>query len=112
MSGRPTLYTPVIADLILDELCSGRSLTDVCGDPAIPSIRTVNLWAREDREGFRARYHDAREIGCYTLADQVLDIADDSRDDWTLRRSKDGTTEFAVDHGNIKRSRLRVDTRR
>ena len=75
----------------------------------MPSIRTVNLWAQENREGFKERYRDAREIGCYTLAYQVLDIADDSRDDRTLRRSKDCTPEFAVDQGNIKRSRLRVD---
>jgi hypothetical protein len=109
---RFTRYTPEIADLLLDELCDGRLLADVCGDPAMPSVRTVNQWVQADREGFKARYHDAREIGCYTLADQVLDIADDHRNDWTLRRSQDGNTELVVDHDNIKRSRLRVDARR
>src|SRR5207244_345214 len=111
LMARFTLYTPLIADLILEELCSGRSLSDICGDPAMPSIRTVNQWALEDREGFKERYRDARDIGCYTLAYQVLDIADDSRHDRTLRRSKDGTTEFAIDQGNIKRSQLRVNAR-
>jgi transposase-like protein len=111
LMARYMLYTPELAELILDELCNGRTLADVCGDPAMPSIRTVNQWVRENREGFNIRYRDAREIGCYTLADQALDIADDCRDDWTERQRKDGTIEFVVDQGNIKRSRLRVDTR-
>jgi hypothetical protein len=78
----------------------------------MPSIRTVNQWVQEDREGFKARYRDAREIGCYTIADQVLDIADDGRNDRTLRRGKDGTTEIVTDQANVKRSRLRCDARR
>jgi hypothetical protein len=93
---RFTRYTPEIADLLLDELCDGRLLADVCGDPAMPSVRTVNQWVQADREGFKARYHDAREIGCYTLADQVLDIADDRRNDWILRRSQTAPTSSSL----------------
>jgi hypothetical protein len=109
---RFTLFTSEIADLILDELCSGRSLADLCGDPGMPSIRTVNQWVQEDRDGFAARYHEARDIGCRTVADQILNIADDTSRDWTERRSHDGATEFVVNRENIKRSRLRFDARK
>jgi hypothetical protein len=111
LMARYALYTPEIAELILDELCSGRSLADICGDPAMPSIRTVHLWVQQDREGFGARYRDARDIGCSTLAGQMLQIADDTSADRTERRNKDGTIEFVVDQGIIKRSLVRIGTR-
>jgi terminase small subunit-like protein len=50
--GRPTLYTAEIADLILDGLGDGRTLTDVCDEPCMPSRGTVRLRERENREGF------------------------------------------------------------
>ena len=108
---RFTLYTPEIADLILDELCSGRSLADLCGDPGMPSLRTIHQWAQEDRDGFRARYREARDIGCHTLAGQILIIADDASRDWTERRRDDGTTELVFNPENVKRSALRINAR-
>ena len=108
---RYTLYTPELAELILDELCSGRTLADVCGDPGMPSIRTVNLWVLQNREGFRAPYHEAREIGWLTLSDQMLKIADDCRQDRTLRRNKDGSCEFVVNLAAIRRAQQQINTR-
>jgi hypothetical protein len=106
-----TLYTPELAELILDELCIGRTLADVCSDPGMPSIRTVHHWVLYDREGFRARYHEAREIGCHTRSDQMLDIADDCRNDRTLRRNKDGSCEFVVNLAAFKRAGQRIGAR-
>ncbi len=42
------------------------------------------------------------------LFDEALEIADDASGDWTV--DKDG--KKGVDHENIQRSRLRVDTRK
>jgi hypothetical protein len=109
---RWTCYTPEIAELILDEMSNGRTLTEICSDPGMPSIRTVYQWAKQDREGFKALYHEARDFGCYTLSDQLFDIARDSRNDWTERRNKDGSTERVLDHENIKRSQLVCDVGR
>jgi hypothetical protein len=66
----------------------------------------------EDREGFAARYNRARSFGYQAMGDRMIDIADDGRNDWQMRRRKDGTAEFVVDHENIMRSRLRCDVRR
>jgi hypothetical protein len=63
MSGRPTLYTAEIAERILDALVNGRSLSALCKDQGMPPPSTVLDWVREDREGFAARYQQAREAG-------------------------------------------------
>ena len=77
----------------------------------MPSRGTVRLWERENREGFAARYQTARELGCFILADHLLDIADNSRAEWILRRKPDGTTEVVFNHANIRRAQLRFNAR-
>src|SRR2546429_299117 len=52
---RPS-YTADIAELILDERAGGRTLTDVCRDPAMPAAGTVRQWVRDDRAGFAAHF--------------------------------------------------------
>lgn len=109
--GRPTEYTPEIAAAICARLAEGRSLRDVCSDDGMPSESTVRLWAIEDRGGFSAHYTKAREIGYHAMADELMDIADDGRNDWMERR---GSEDMGwVSNGeHIQRSRLRVDTRK
>lgn len=117
--GRPTLYTPATADLILGRLASGDSLKAICrSDDALPAESTVRLWVIDDRraegetEGFAARYARARDIGLDCMADELLDVADDGTNDFTRRAREDGSVVDAVDHEHISRSRLRVDTRK
>jgi hypothetical protein len=45
------------------------------------------------------------------MADELLHIADDSRNDWIDQRRGDETIRVA-DHEHIKRSQLRVETRK
>ena len=54
----------------------------------------------------------ARELGFHAMAGQTLAIADDGRSDWIVRRRKDGTAEITIDHEDVSRSRLRVNSRR
>ena len=114
--GRPAAYSAEIAEWILDGLSDGRTLLDICDDEGLPTSRTVHSWVTENREGFAARYHRAREIGCHTVADEILAIADDSRTDWVLRRTEagkpDGPVEVIFDHEHVRRCRLRIDARR
>lgn len=110
--GRPTVYSVELADAICRELSAGRSLTDVCNDAAMPDKTTVRLWACDDRQGFGARYQQARQFGYESLADEMLDIADDSRNDFVERRKANGEVAIVPDQEVITRSRLRVETRR
>jgi len=58
-----TLYTAAIADRILGELGAGRSLHDICRDDGMPHQDTVLNWVKHDRDGFAARYREARQCG-------------------------------------------------
>ncbi|MDR3469843.1 MAG: terminase small subunit protein [Xanthobacteraceae bacterium] len=112
MTGRPSDYTPELADRICNELITGRTLRDVCRDTGMPAESTVRLWAQVDRDGFAARYRRAREIGYHAMADEILEIADDARHDFVARKRGGGEGEPVVDHEHVSRSRLRVETRR
>jgi len=54
---------PKAADHVLRELRRGRSLGDICRDDGVPHIGTVMRWVAQDRDGFAARYREARQIG-------------------------------------------------
>jgi hypothetical protein len=112
LSGGPVPYSAELADRVLGELMEGRTLVDVCDDPGMPSKGTVLLWVRRNRDGFAARYKEAREIGSQIMVDELITIGDDSRRDQVRRRTEGGETDLVVDHENINRSRLRCENRR
>jgi terminase small subunit-like protein len=112
LRGRPTIYTVALAERICEQLCTGRTLRDVCRDLGMPDESTVRLWAQSDRDGFGARYRSAREIGYHAMADELLEIADDSRNDWIERQKANGNSEAVFDRDHVSRARLRVETRR
>lgn len=109
--GRPTEYTPEIADEICSLLACGRTLRDICRDDGMPPESTVRQWALDDREGFSARYAQAREIGYHSMADETLEIADDASNDW-METNGDDSEGWKANGEHIQRSRLRVDTRK
>jgi hypothetical protein len=110
---RDSDFTQEMADKICAMLADGVSLREVCRADDMPAESTVRHWALEDRNGFFAQYTKAREIGYMRMADELLEIADDGRNDWMQRRTEDGTTGDAVLNGeHVQRSRLRLDTRK
>lgn len=104
------MRTAELADKILSELETGRSLRDVCRDEGMPSEAMVRRWAREDAE-FGAQYARAREIGYHAMADELLEISDDGQNDWMERNGED-SDGWQVNGEHLQRSRLRVDTRK
>jgi len=75
------------------------------------AISTVELDGVQLGVRFHSFYTRAREIGYHRMADELIDIADDSSNDVMLKEGRNGTFA-AVDHENINRSRLKVDTRK
>lgn len=110
--GRPSDFTPELAGIICDRLASGRTLRDVCRDDDMPDESTVRKWALEDRGGFYPQYAQAREIGYQAMADEVLEISDDGRNDWVERQGEDDSKTYVLNGEHVQRSRLRVDTRK
>ena len=69
----------------------------------MPSRPTVYKWIDADTDGFADRYTRARDLGLDTIADQVLDIADEP-----VPTNEHGST----DSGAVADKRVRFDARR
>jgi hypothetical protein len=106
--GRPTKYTAKIADEICARLAEGESLNRICAADRMPQESTVRHWALEDREGFFAKYAQARLLQAQLMFDEMLVIADDGTNDTYV----DGEGNERTDHDVIARSKLRIDTRK
>jgi transposase-like protein len=109
--GPRTLYTPELAERILDELSGGRTLREVCRDPGMPTEGTVRWWVIENREDFAGRYAIARQAGDEAIADEILDIVDNRRHDWIVVEKPDGGIEKYLDPQRVRRAELRANAR-
>jgi hypothetical protein len=110
--GRPSTFTQEIADEICEQLIEGMSLRSICLSDEMPSAGTVCRWLAADAD-FREQYERAREAQADTLADEMLDIADDGTNDWMERKdSEDQSLGWRENGEAIGRSRLRLDTRK
>lgn len=110
-TGRPSIYSDALVDELCFRLMEGRSLKSICSDEDMPDQRTVFRWLLEpEKQSFRQKYEQAREIQMDTGVDETLDIADDGRNDWMMRRGKDDAG-WVTNGENVQRSKLRVDQR-
>ncbi len=108
-TGRPSKYTLDLAESICERLSSGESLTSICSAEGMPKRTTVVGWQGQ-HDGFSTAYARARVAYADAIFDEAIEIADDSSGDWTTKVVR-GEEAKVVDHENIQRSRLRVDTR-
>lgn len=76
-SGRPSKYTHAIAAEICARIVSGETLTRICEDDHIPSVVTVHDW-RANIPAFAKSYAHARAMSGSALADNALDILDET----------------------------------
>jgi hypothetical protein len=107
MTGRPSSFTQEIADEICERLAKGEPLTSICRDERMPATRTVSDW-KAAHETFSADFARAREEGFDAIAEQCLQIADETSQDTKIV----GEDEREVCNSEwISRSKLRVETR-
>lgn len=105
---RPSDYTPELAAEICGRLASGSPLSKICGgEENFPSLTTVYRWLQEKPE-FRELYARAREDQADTLADEILQIADEDPTTTVIEK----TGQIAFDGAAIAHQRLRVDARK
>lgn len=109
MSGRPLEYTQEMGDLICERIATHPlGLKRLCKKyDDMPAETTIQRW-RYRVSGFRLQYAQAKMLQADLLAEECLDISDDSRQD--IRVTEDGKT--MIDGEFVARSRLRVDTRK
>ncbi|WP_106797294.1 terminase small subunit protein [Rhizobium sp. H4] len=111
--GRPSKFSQALAEKICDRIADRESLRSICRDEAMPAKSTVLSWlADEDKAAFRARYALAREILADGFVDELVEIADDSSNDWIEKKNAAGETTGWQENGEaIRRSQLRIATR-
>lgn len=105
-AGRPTKYTDDLANEICDIIATtDRGLVSICKELNI-SPTAVYDWIDKHPE-FANKYARARELQADFLADQIIEISDDtSNDSIYTDKGEIPNTEW------ISRSRLRVDARK
>lgn len=106
-----TEYSEAVAQEICDRLANGESMVAICRDAHMPSQASVYRWLVADKGGFGEKYARAREAQADTLFNEILEIADDARNDWMEREGED-SAGWQANGEHIQRSRLRVDARK
>lgn len=106
--GRPSKFTPAIAQEIADRLSKGEPLAQICRDEHMPSVTTISTWKANDKD-FSESIARAREEGFDAIADECLKIADDSSNDYMLKKEGEDYARLNAEH--VQRSKLRVETR-
>ncbi len=107
--GRPTKYSPEMVDLICEKVATNdMGLPRLCKKyPEMPSEETIRRWLYNYPE-FRGKYAQAKIEQADFLAEQCLEIADDSSND--IKINDEGYETFNGEFA--ARSRIRIDTRK
>lgn len=109
-----TIFTQELADKICEHLVSGLSLRQIEALEGMPTKTTILRWLADDRfTSFRDQYARARDMQAEGMADEILEIADDGRNDWMEIQNRDGDNiGWRVNGEAVQRSRLRIDARK
>ncbi len=105
--GRPSDYTEDISIEICSRISDGESLRRICLDENMPNKATVFRWLHKNK-AFSDQYARAKEEQADTLADDILDIADNNANDTYI----DENGKVKIDSEVVARSRLKVDARK
>lgn len=105
-------FSPELFNTICERIAEGESLIKICQSEDMPSKTSVMRWLDNDElsaaHGLRDQYARAREALADVFAEEIVEIADDGRRDYTV----DEEGRETVDHDHIARARLRVDARK
>lgn len=104
-------YTEAVGLEICELVTEGKTLTAICAGENMPAARTVLRWLRDHAE-FATIYDRARQSRADAWAEEIIQIADDTSQDYTDRERSDGSTARVLDAEHVQRSRLRIDSRK
>lgn len=104
------VYSPELATELLERIADGETLTEVCRDPWFPAVAAVLEWV-EKRPDFAEGFTRARQQGFHAIAENVLTIADDGRNDWMEKETPRGDKYTVLNREHVERSKIRCDMR-
>ncbi|SCB16478.1 hypothetical protein [Rhizobium hainanense] len=111
MTGRPSDFTPVVADAICERLADGESLKSICTSDGMPHRATVFRWLGAHAD-FRDSYARAREAQADALFDEILDIANTPITGEKTKVDKNGNVIEMTKADMIDHRRLQIDARK
>lgn len=104
-------YSIEVADRICKRIANGEALIAICRDDDMPSRICFQEWVLADKDGLAIKYARARDLQADHLAEEILEIADDARNDWMAKHGDDAVGwELNGDH--VRRSDLRINARK
>ena len=102
-----TLNKETVKREVIDRIAKGESLLNICKDNKMPCRDTIFEWLSKDKS-FSDKYDRAREIRADRIFDEILEIADDSSDDYV----KGDEGEIVLNREAIERAKLKIDARK
>jgi predicted secreted protein len=113
--GRPSKYTPEIAQKMCEMLAEGIPLRQICRQEGFPEWRTVYDWMYKDEAlgergtGLSAAIARARDLGYEAIAEECLIIADSPRYGEKQVMTDQGTATTVEDM--LGHRKLQIETR-
>jgi hypothetical protein len=102
-------YSEAIAQEICERISVGQFLINICLDEHMPTQRRCDQWLAQN-EDFAQLYSVAINKRLNVFEDEVVTIADDSRNDYKLV-TKGKTERRVFDAENVSRAKLRIEVR-
>lgn len=99
------------ADLCVKALELIRAGAGLRGAARQLEVATTTLHDWLTKPEFSEQYARAREDGCRMMAEEILEISDDGKNDWMAKNDPENPG-YTFNGEHAQRSRLRVDTRK
>jgi hypothetical protein len=109
--GRPSIFTPKLADEICARIAMGNSLRKVCAADDMPDIVTVIAWCREKPQ-FSQQYDRACADRGNHLAEEALEIADETPETEPVRDKDGNIIDMRLHSAYVSWQKNRVDARK
>ena len=110
--GAPTTYNPHLATVICIRIAEGESLRQILKDGGMPAQSTVYDWLLRFPE-FAEQYTRAREEQADTLADEIIQIADEQPEVVAVVDKKTGALiEHKLDGAFLQWQKNRIEARK
>lgn len=101
------------AQEICNRLINGESLRQICGSPNAPASRSMVFHWLAVSEEFRNLYRAARMVQADLLMEEILEIADQTNQDWILKaKDRNGAESITFNSEHVQRAKLRIDARK
>jgi hypothetical protein len=92
-------------------IAQGYTLRQIANLKGYPGLTLMLKWYAEKPE-FRQKIERAKIELVERFAEDILDIADDAANDYVVKTTGSGKEYKTVDHENVNRSKLRIETRK